>query len=152
MSTVHEIEQAIRNLEPQDLAVLRQWFAEFDPEFWERQLEQDVAAGKLNWLAEEALRDLNDGRCTDLLRHRATPRVWPCYNALPADVRPLADRCYTLLCHDPHHPSLHFKKSGQFWSVRVGLNYRALAVECCTHIVWVWVGSYAEYNRLIANA
>ena len=66
MSTVHEIEQAIRNLQPQDLAALRQWFASFDAEIWDRQLEQDVAAGRLDWLAEEGLRDLSEGRCTDL--------------------------------------------------------------------------------------
>jgi hypothetical protein len=66
MSTVDEIEQAIRNLEPHDLVALRQWFASFDTELWDRQLEQDVAAGRLNWLAEEALRNLSEGRCTDL--------------------------------------------------------------------------------------
>ena len=66
MSTVHEIEQAIRNLGPQDLAALRQWFATFDAELWDRQLEQDVPAGRLDWLAEEARRDQSEGRCTDL--------------------------------------------------------------------------------------
>lgn len=66
MSTVDEIEQAIRNLDPQDLIVLREWFAEFDAELWDRRFEQDVAAGRLDHLAEEALRDLREGRCTDL--------------------------------------------------------------------------------------
>jgi len=66
MSTIHEIEQAILNLEPQDLAALRQWFAALDAEAWDRQLEQDVAAGRLDWLAEEARRDSREGRCTDL--------------------------------------------------------------------------------------
>jgi hypothetical protein len=66
MSTVHEIEQAIRALGPQDLAALRDWFAAFDADMWDRQLEQDVAAGRLDRFAEEALRDLNEGRCTDL--------------------------------------------------------------------------------------
>lgn len=63
------------------------------------------------------------------MRHRATPRFWTCYNALPTEVRQLADRNYALLRQDPRHPSLHFKKIGQFWSVRVGLHYRALAIE-----------------------
>lgn len=66
MSTVHEIEQAIRNLGQQDLAALRDWFAAFDADIWDRQLEEDVAAGRLNRFAEEALRDLDEGRCTDL--------------------------------------------------------------------------------------
>ncbi|HEV3255363.1 MAG TPA: hypothetical protein VG013_00655 [Gemmataceae bacterium] len=66
MSSVHEIEQAIRSLGPQDLAALRDWFAAYDAELWDRQLEQDVAAGRLDKLAEEALRDQSERRCTDL--------------------------------------------------------------------------------------
>ena len=66
MSTVHEIEQAIRGLGPQDLAAFRDWFAAFDADAWDRQLEQDVAAGRLDRFAEEAKRDLKEGRCTDL--------------------------------------------------------------------------------------
>jgi len=66
MSTVQEIEDAISKLPPEDLAVLRAWFAEFDAAAWDRQFEQDVAAGRLDELAEEALRDLREGRCTDL--------------------------------------------------------------------------------------
>jgi hypothetical protein len=66
MSTIHDIEQAIRGLGPQDLAALRNWFAAFDAEVWDHQLEQDVAAGRLDRFAEEALRDLQEGRCTDL--------------------------------------------------------------------------------------
>ncbi len=65
MSSVHEIEEAIRNLAPQDLAALRQWFAAFDAELWDRQMEQDVGAGRLDGLAEEGLRDLSEGRSTD---------------------------------------------------------------------------------------
>lgn len=66
MSTVHEIEQAVRDLAPQDLAAFRAWFADFDAEAWDRQLAEDVAAGRLDGLAEEALGDLREGRCTDL--------------------------------------------------------------------------------------
>ena len=66
MSTVHEIEQAIRALPLQDLAALRDWFAAFDAEVWDRQLEQDVAAGRLDRFVQEALQDLQEGRCTDL--------------------------------------------------------------------------------------
>jgi hypothetical protein len=39
-------------------------------------------------------------------------------------------------------------RRGRFWSVRVGLNYRALALEDEDSLVWFWVGSHAEYNRL----
>ncbi len=65
MNTVVKIEEAIRTLSPQDLATLRDWFAAFDAERWDHQLEQDLAAGRLDKLAGEALRDLSAGRCTD---------------------------------------------------------------------------------------
>jgi len=66
MSTVEEIENAIVKLPPEGFAALRAWFAEFDAAAWDRQLEQDVAEGRLDRLAEEALQDLREGRCTDL--------------------------------------------------------------------------------------
>ena len=66
MSDVKEIEEAVRKLGPAELAAFRAWFAEFDAELWDRQLEMDVAEGRLDHLAEEALRDLREGRCTDL--------------------------------------------------------------------------------------
>jgi hypothetical protein len=81
--------------------------------------------------------------------HRATSRFWACYRALPEEVQRHADRDYQILRADPHHPSLHFKKVGAFWSARVGLHYRALAVEDGQNIVWVWIGTHAEYDRLV---
>lgn len=66
MSGVTEIEQAVRNLPPQELAQFRDWFAQFDAEQWDRQIEADVAAGRLDALADEALSDLRQGKCKDL--------------------------------------------------------------------------------------
>jgi hypothetical protein len=66
MNTIQEIEDAIRRLPDDELAALRSWFAEFDAEAWDRQLERDVAEGRLDALADEALRDAREGRCTDL--------------------------------------------------------------------------------------
>jgi hypothetical protein len=66
MSTVKEIKEAVRQLSPEDLAAFRAWFVEFDANVWDRQFEKDVAAGRLDQLAEEALQDLREGRCTDL--------------------------------------------------------------------------------------
>jgi hypothetical protein len=83
------------------------------------------------------------------VNHRANPRFWNHYRQLPGNVRRLADEAYQLLRRDPKHPSLHFKRVGRFWSVRVGLHYRALAVEHEDTIVWFWVGPHALYNRLV---
>jgi len=66
MSTVQDIENAIRQLSPEDLAAFRTWFAAFDAEQWDQQFEEDVAAGRLEALAQEAIQDLREGRCTAL--------------------------------------------------------------------------------------
>lgn len=66
MNTLQEIERAVSQLSPEDLAAFRIWFAEFDAAIRDRQLEADVAAGRLDALAEKALQDLKAGRCTDL--------------------------------------------------------------------------------------
>ena len=66
MSTVHEIESAVQNLSRSDLSSFRNWFLEFDAEALEKQFEEDVGAGKLDALADEAIKDLREGRCTDL--------------------------------------------------------------------------------------
>ena len=65
MSTLEQIEDAVRQLSPKDFTAFRAWFAELDAEAWDRQIEEDVAAGRLDALAEEALDDLRQGRCTD---------------------------------------------------------------------------------------
>jgi len=85
------------------------------------------------------------------VKHLASRRFWSCYQALPAEVRTLADANYELLKSNPSHPSLHFKKVGQFWSARVGLHYRALAVEADEDLLWFWIGHHAEYDRLIGG-
>ncbi|MBW4517145.1 MAG: hypothetical protein KME11_18215 [Timaviella obliquedivisa GSE-PSE-MK23-08B] len=66
MSNLQEIERAVSQLSPEELSAFRDWFAEFDAEIWDRQFEEDVAAGRLNQLAEKALQHLQEGHCTDL--------------------------------------------------------------------------------------
>jgi hypothetical protein len=85
------------------------------------------------------------------VRHRATPDFWYHYRQLPAEIQELANRGYEFLKQDSYHPSLHFKKVGQFWSVRVGIHYRALALEDDGEIAWFWIGSHAEYDRLLRS-
>lgn len=83
------------------------------------------------------------------MKHLASRRFWQCYDALPPEVRGVADANYALLKSDPRHPSLHFRRVGRFWSVRVGLHYRALAVEAGEDLLWFWIGHHAEYDRLV---
>ena len=81
--------------------------------------------------------------------HYASTSFWSAYESLPAHIKRLADRNYELLKSNPKHPSLHLKKVGNFWSVRVGLYHRALAVEVDDNLLWFWIGSHADYDKLI---
>ena len=65
MSTVKELEEALQRLSPEERAAFRDWYAEFDAAEWDRQLEADAAAGRLDWLVAEARKDRREGRCND---------------------------------------------------------------------------------------
>lgn len=84
------------------------------------------------------------------MRHYASPRFWSLYQGLPAEVRELADKNYRLLESDSRHPSLHFKKLGKLWSVRVSAQYRALGVEVEGGMHWIWIGTHAEYDKIVS--
>jgi len=66
MTKIEIIERQIKELSREELAEFRAWFAEFDGELWDRQFEADVKAGKLDALAENALRDHQAGQSTKL--------------------------------------------------------------------------------------
>ncbi|MBZ5634085.1 MAG: hypothetical protein LAO55_13260 [Acidobacteriia bacterium] len=66
MSRVEKIENEIKELSQDELTALREWFAGFDADAWDRQMEADVNAGRLENLAERALRDHEAGRSTKL--------------------------------------------------------------------------------------
>jgi hypothetical protein len=65
-------------------------------------------------------------------------------------VKVVADKSFALLQSDPHYPSLHFKKIDvEVWSVRVGIGHRALALSSSDGFDWFWIGTHAEYDKLI---
>ncbi len=83
------------------------------------------------------------------MKHRASSKFWKFYDELPENIKELADESFELLKRDPLHPSLHFKKVGRMWSSRVGIHYRAVAVEDGNDLIWFWIGHHSEYDRLI---
>ena len=85
------------------------------------------------------------------MTHHANRRFWQCYGQLLIDVRTIAERNYALLEANPKQRSLHFKKIGSLWSVRVGLHHRALATEAGEDLVWFWIGSHAAYDNLVGR-
>lgn len=84
--------------------------------------------------------------------HRTTNRFWQCFHALPENVQALARKNYELLRMEPRHPSLHLKKVGGLWSVRVGRDHRALATEDEAGFIWLWIGTHEEYDRLLKSS
>ena len=81
--------------------------------------------------------------------HRTSPDFWDAYARLPLEGRNAADAAFALLRKDASHPSLHLKKIARFWSARVGLRIRVLAVESPEGLLWFWIGTHAEYDRLL---
>ncbi|WP_419776257.1 hypothetical protein [Limnoraphis robusta] len=63
----------------------------------------------------------------------------------------LARKNFKLLKRDLNHPSLQFKKVGKLWSARIGLNYRALAVQDGQDYIWVWIGTHDEYEQILKS-
>ena len=86
------------------------------------------------------------------MTHHTTADFWAEYRELPGNVQRVADANYELLRADPRHPSLHFKRVGSLWSVRVGNGYRALAVNSDDGPLWFWIGSHDEYARIIGRS
>jgi hypothetical protein len=66
MTKIQEIENAVSQLPESDLDKFRSWFDEFDSKVWDRQFADDVHSGRLDSLADQALRNLKNGRCSPL--------------------------------------------------------------------------------------
>ena len=66
VNTIEEIEAAIQQLPPAKRAEFRAWFQSFDAMDWDKQLEDDITSGNLDWLADEAMSDSQAGRCSEL--------------------------------------------------------------------------------------
>jgi hypothetical protein len=82
----------------------------------------------------------------------ATDQFWTRYSALPAEVKRHAREVYSLFVLDPYHPSLHFKRihsTRPIFSVRIGIHHRAVGILDEQEITWLWIGSHADYDRLV---
>jgi hypothetical protein len=83
------------------------------------------------------------------MKHFASRSFWKAYQSLPVEIQDLADRSFDLLKTNSDHPSLHLKKVGKYWSARIGRKYRAVGVEIDEDLLWFWIGTHAEYDKLI---
>jgi len=66
MSTVEEIEEAVRQLRPEQYEAFRNWFEERESELWDSQIERDIKSGKLDTYAREAIEEFESGKSSDL--------------------------------------------------------------------------------------
>lgn len=82
---------------------------------------------------------------------RTRPSFWRAYAPLDPRMREAARRAYRLFEENPNHPSLRFKKLGGYehiWSVRINEQYRAVAERHGDSVVWVWIGSHNDFDKL----
>ncbi|HTA31595.1 MAG TPA: hypothetical protein VK731_13970 [Candidatus Cybelea sp.] len=81
---------------------------------------------------------------------RAHAQFWECFNALPEEIQRVAKEKYRLWEQDCFHASLHFKLlQSDVWSVKINQSYRALGRRKGALIVWFWIGTHADYDKLI---
>ncbi|MFZ1324613.1 MAG: hypothetical protein WAT67_01075 [Candidatus Contendobacter sp.] len=84
------------------------------------------------------------------MKHKTASSFWACYECLPVEIRSLAKKNFQLLKADHSYPSLQFKKVGKVWSARVGSHHRAVATQIEGGFLWVWIGTHADYDKLLA--
>lgn len=66
MTKVEAIEREVQQLSEEELAAFRHWFTEYDWQVWDRELERDIAEGKLDRFAAEALAELERGETREI--------------------------------------------------------------------------------------
>jgi hypothetical protein len=88
------------------------------------------------------------------MNSRTTRQFRGLFAKLPAHVQRQAREAYQLFRNNPRHPGLHFKQvldKPPIFSARVGIGYRAMAAQDGQTWVWFWIGSHAEYDKLLAT-
>ena len=83
------------------------------------------------------------------MNHFASPSFWKAYEKLPKQIQILADKKFKIVKENPRHPSLHQKQVGDYWSVRIGKRYRAVAVKMEKGLLWFWIGTHSGYDKLL---
>ncbi len=85
------------------------------------------------------------------MKSHANADFWACYGRLSSTTQRHADKAYEFFRQNPAHPSLRFKPlkgGGSYYSVRVGDGYRAVGVRDGDTIIWFWIGTHNEFDKL----
>ena len=86
------------------------------------------------------------------MKSSTTRRFWRHFYSLPPEIQDQARRAYERWRSDPVYPSLRFKRvsrSEPIYSIRIGLEIRALGLLEGDTVTWFWIGSHADYERLL---
>ena len=81
--------------------------------------------------------------------HKTTPEFWSQYDKLPNEIKAKADKAFNLLKNNSNHPSLHLKKIKIYYSARIDIKYRVLGIEIQEGILWFWIGTHTEYDKIV---
>ncbi len=71
---------------------------------------------------------------------------------LPKEIQKQAKEAYILFEKDPYHPGLNFKRVHSrrpIYAVRISKNYRALGIQRDNEIIWFWIGSHSDYDKIL---
>jgi hypothetical protein len=85
---------------------------------------------------------------------RTTDRFWKCYSELPESIKKQAKEAYQRFIENPYHPGLRFKRIHStipVFSVRITIDYRAIGLLKNNEIIWFWIGSHSEYEKMVKN-
>ena len=88
------------------------------------------------------------------MKSKRTRRFRELFAELPGPVQRQASEAYRLFQANPSHPGLAFKQvssHGPTYSVRIGLHYRALAIRKSEEVIWFWIGSHADYDKMLSH-
>lgn len=85
---------------------------------------------------------------------QTTSKFWKCFERLPPEIQEAAQKAYQQWQQDPYHNSLKFKHvhpTLPIYSVRVALGWRAVGLKEEDCMIWFWIGSHADYDKLISQ-
>ena len=86
------------------------------------------------------------------MNSRTTESFWEFYDLLPELIKRQAEKAYDQFQKDPYYLSLHFKKvhsTRPIFSVRITKDYRAIGIIQDSDIIWFWIGSHSDYNKIL---
>ncbi len=85
---------------------------------------------------------------------RTTARFRKAFSGLPKQVQRQAKEAFQKFKNDPYYPSLRFKRvhlTQPVYSVRINIDYRAVGVQQGNEMIWFWIGSHRDYEKLLAQ-